>query len=83
MKTQGKTPIISTKRSITMNVQEKTCKKPWEKPELCILVRHKPEEAVLATCKALPNYGGPFTTLGACTQSSGMSCVGCNSQAGS
>ncbi len=26
-------------------------KKKWEKPKLVVLVRGKPEEAVLATCK--------------------------------
>ncbi|MBU0493047.1 MAG: hypothetical protein KKB13_14470 [Chloroflexi bacterium] len=26
-------------------------KKQWQKPELIVLVRGKPEEAVLATCK--------------------------------
>jgi hypothetical protein len=26
-------------------------KKPWEKPELIVLVRSKPEETVLAVCK--------------------------------
>ncbi len=26
-------------------------KKPWQKPELIVLVRSKPEEAVLTVCK--------------------------------
>jgi len=35
-------------------------KKPWQKPELIVLVRSKPEEAVLVICKA-PNsqFQGP------------------------
>ena len=32
-------------------------KKEWQKPELIVLVRSKPEEAVLAACKA---WGGPW-----------------------
>jgi hypothetical protein len=35
-----------------------TEKKQWTKPELIVLVRNKPEEAVLATCKMF-GVGGP------------------------
>ncbi len=33
-------------------------KKPWQKPELIILVRSKPEEMVLSSCKISPTSGG-------------------------
>jgi hypothetical protein len=32
-------------------------KKQWQKPELVVLVRNKPQEAVLSTCKV--GVGGP------------------------
>jgi hypothetical protein len=34
-------------------------KKAWDKPELTILVRSKPEESVLGTCKGLVGVTGP------------------------
>ena len=34
-----------------------TEKKQWQKPELIVLVRGKPEEAVLAGCKLSPRLG--------------------------
>ena len=33
-------------------------KRKWEKPELAVLVRGKPEEGVLATCKTGYTEGG-------------------------
>ncbi len=30
---------------------------PWQKPELTVLVRNKPEEAVLSACKQYPMDG--------------------------
>jgi hypothetical protein len=35
---------------------EKKTKKDWKKPELIVLVRSKPEEAVLAFCKNVSGY---------------------------
>ena len=32
-------------------------KKPWETPQLIVLVRSKPEEAVLGVCKGVPTEG--------------------------
>ncbi len=32
-------------------------KKQWQKPELIVLVRSKPEEAVLQACKGYSNSG--------------------------
>ena len=40
-----------------MNEEPKTEKKQWTKPELIVLVRSKPEEAVLAACKVRPGNG--------------------------
>jgi hypothetical protein len=34
-------------------------KKTWQKPELIVLVRSKPEEAVLLACKVPGNKTGP------------------------
>ena len=35
----------------------KTTRETWEKPQLLVLVRHKPEEAVLGACKAAGGLG--------------------------
>jgi hypothetical protein len=43
-------------------------KKPWQKPELIILVRSNPEETVLGTCK--------FNTVHLAGRRPGLSCLG-------
>ncbi len=40
-----------------MGEETKTQKKQWQKPELVVLVRSAPEEAVLTYCKAGPLDG--------------------------
>jgi hypothetical protein len=41
--------------------------KTWEKPQLVILVRSRPEEAILQTCKNSNTAGGdPITTAWYC-----------------
>jgi hypothetical protein len=40
-------------------------RKEWEKPQLIILVRGRPEEAVLTACKS--SGAGPGTDFAACT----------------
>ena len=42
-------------------------KKQWQKPELIVLVRSKPEELVLVFCKVENVTGGEGLTLGDCT----------------
>ena len=37
-------------------------KKLWETPELIVIVRSQPEEAVLETCKFTKQQGGPTGT---------------------
>lgn len=39
--------------------------KKWEKPQLIVLVRNRPEEAVLGPCKGQA-YGGPKFDYGYC-----------------
>ncbi len=41
-------------------------KKAWEKPELEVLMRLKPDEAVLTTCKESTSTGPTGTPVGAC-----------------
>ena len=41
-------------------------KKQWQKPELIVLVRSKPEEAVLTACKGGANLSGIDRAKGAC-----------------
>jgi hypothetical protein len=50
-----------------------TEKKQWTKPELIVLVRSKPEEAVLTTCKG--GTAGPAADDFACRE--GGFCNGC------
>jgi len=38
---------------------EEKNKKKWLQPQLTVLVRRKPEEGILATCKVGPTGGGP------------------------
>ena len=45
-------------------------KKQWAQPQLIVLVRRKPEEAVLVTCKYDGSLG-PKTNQDACHQGSG------------
>jgi len=49
--------------------------KVWVKPELIILVRSKPEEAVLTVCKA--GAAGPFSEDGKCDGRFNGFCVEC------
>jgi len=52
-------------------------KKEWVTPELIILVRNKPEEAVLTTCKSAGTNGpdSAFSYCGVVT-----SCIWCTSE---
>jgi hypothetical protein len=45
-----------------MDEKIKTEKRPWQKPELIVLVRSKPEEAVLSGCKSSGHGGSPGVT---------------------
>ncbi len=58
-------------------------RKAWVEPELIVLVRNKPEEAVLGTCKVDSSSGGQTTTAGGCTWNDGEGCTGCVSIFGS
>jgi hypothetical protein len=52
-------------------------KKVWEKPQLVILVRSQPEEAVLACCKTSFLPTGPSDMNAGCYQDAGCS-TGCS-----
>lgn len=41
-------------------------RKKWKKPELIVLVRGEPDEAILQTCKRSGVYTGPVSNFGAC-----------------
>ena len=60
-----------------------TTKKPWFKPELIVLVRGKPEEAVLESCKYynVSGVGNPDGGYGFCFSGSG--CGACLVSTGS
>ena len=48
-----------------MSVETTVEKKPWSKPEMTVLVRSRPEEAVLGVCK-LTGSGGPPSSVAGC-----------------
>jgi hypothetical protein len=52
-----------------------TMKKHWEKPKLIILVRGRPEENVLAACKASIGGQNPLNDHRACVSAEG--CTPC------
>lgn len=47
-------------------------KKAWVSPELIVLVRSKPEEAVLGSCKMLAGGSGPDNANSACMTTCGI-----------
>ena len=62
-------------------MEQQAQKKAWKTPELIILVRGKPEEAVLEVCKTTgPNGEGPITNFTACSNpiENGTYCVYCS-----
>lgn len=42
-------------------------RKTWQKPKLVVLVRGRPEEHVLGTCK-VADSSGPYDELGVCNE---------------
>lgn len=61
-----------------MDEEIKTQGKQWQRPELTVLVRSKPEEAVLATCKNTGTGGtGPGAANVYC-QTTTRACGTCN-----
>jgi hypothetical protein len=52
-----------------------TEKKQWTKPELIVLVRSKPEEAVLVACKTAEGGGDVTTTVNICVWACSTPCV--------
>jgi hypothetical protein len=50
-------------------------KKKWNKPKLIILVRDRPEEAVLVVCKLWGLFGGPSTPMDCLNASGTGPCV--------
>jgi hypothetical protein len=56
--------------------QEVEMKKAWEKPQLIVLVRSTPEEAVLTGCKNA-NVSGPGVGAQNCTPGD-VACIECD-----
>jgi len=52
-------------------------KKEWKTPELIVLVRNKPEEAVLSACKGPPIPYGSQTDYYAGCHWRNPQCIGC------
>ncbi len=51
-----------------MKIGRGKMKKSWEKPELVVLVRSRPEESVLAFCKTGGASGSPVSTHVGCME---------------
>ena len=56
-----RSPVVIARRS-----EERRVKKTWSKPELIVLVRGKPEEAVLVACKGFVQTTGDSTSNNSC-----------------
>ncbi len=54
--------------------EEVEMKTNWEKPELIVLVKGKPEESVLLECKMAGGYGGPGSVNDDCFSIPGPPC---------
>ena len=52
-------------------------KKQWEEPKLIILVRSRPEEAILSNCKGTELKGEPWNDVGNCYEYTGT-CLACD-----
>ncbi len=50
-------------------------KKTWQKPQLIVLVRGKPEEAILSFCKGSMEMGYPGNVFDWCVHDN---CLGCD-----
>jgi hypothetical protein len=48
----------------------------WQKPEMTVLVRSRPEEAVLAACKQPGSATGPSTAKNDCLTHVSNVCIG-------
>jgi hypothetical protein len=63
-----------------MDERIKTEKRPWQKPELVVLVRSQPEEAVLTGCKN-PSAKAVYATATGwfkCTSGRAPTCTQCS-----
>ena len=56
-------------------MEQQTQKKEWKKPELIVLVRGKPEEAVLTACKVSGPQIGAQVYVGGCPNDMCMACL--------
>jgi hypothetical protein len=57
-------------------------KKIWSTPMLTMLVRSRPEEAVLTLCKAGAGYVGPGSNSQGCGTDASANCGACQSRGG-
>jgi hypothetical protein len=62
-----------------MNRKKEIGKKLWQKPELTVLVRNKPEEAVLEGCKTDVEIAGSIVLATGCGNPGGGFCGECTS----
>jgi len=58
-------------------------RRAWSKPELIVLVRGKPEEAVLGACKLATGGSGLRSMTDGCDRSGSRPCDPCRGSVGS
>jgi len=58
-------------------------RKSWEAPQLIVLSRSNPEEAVLTTCKVAGKTGGPNANRANCRAGSVLNCTDCSARSSS
>lgn len=60
-----------------MKTEGKKADKQWQTPELIALVRSKPEETVLTSCKGCSNPPAPGPSNGSNDCDNGTACYAC------
>ena len=56
-------------------MEQQEPRKTWVTPELIVLVRSRPEEAVLVNCKRIGISTGPNNQEGNCNSEKGKTCA--------
>jgi|GEM_PF-3077335 len=75
-------PHPSIKRRMTTTDQQQIAKQQWAKPELTVLVRRNPEEAVLTGCKTATT-GSEVNAIADNCSDTALPCAACEGTIGS
>lgn len=69
---------IHSNRGITMTHSSAADKKAWEHPQLIVLIRNNPEEAVLSYCKSTIVGTSPRASANLCSETINFACNQCS-----